>query len=127
MRAVLDSSAWIECLTKGPGAPHFSPILARAEELFVPAICITEVTRWLLRVRGRDDALLAAAIMRQARVVPLDADIAVAAAELGFAHGLPLADSLIYATARLRDATLWTQDDHFNDLPKVKYYPKLSA
>jgi predicted nucleic acid-binding protein len=46
-----------------------------------------------------------------------------AAARLGGDLGLPLADSLIYATAQSGGATLWTQDEHFSGLAGVKYFP----
>ncbi len=39
-------------------------------------------------------------------------------------NGLPLADSLIYATARRHEAELWTQDAHFAGLAGVRYFPK---
>jgi len=33
-----------------------------------------------------------------------------------------MADSLILAAAHLSDATLWTMDEHFKDLPEVRYF-----
>ena len=62
--------------------------------------------------------------MQQGEVIPLDATLALAAARLGLAHHLPLADSLIYATVLLHHATLWTQDEHFQGLQGVKYFAK---
>jgi predicted nucleic acid-binding protein len=38
-----------------------------------------------------------------------------------------LADRLIYATARRHGATLWTQGEHFSDLPGVKDWAKKAA
>jgi predicted nuclease of predicted toxin-antitoxin system len=40
---------------------------------------------------------------------------------------LPLADSIIYATARKFDAVVWTQDADFKGLENVKFYPKAKA
>jgi len=38
--------------------------------------------------------------------------------------GLPMADSVMLATARAYNATLWTQDAHFKDVEGVKYVEK---
>jgi predicted nucleic acid-binding protein len=62
--------------------------------------------------------------MRQGAVVDLDADIAVEAARLGLRHKLPLANSVILATARARGALLWTQDADFKGLENVEYFPR---
>jgi len=118
---VVDSSAWIEYFTGGPNARRFSPPIHRTSELLVPSICLLEVYRWVLRNAGRPEALRVAASMRQGRLVELDTPIALHAAELGQAHGLPLADSVIYATARLHQATVWTQDSDFEGLEDVRF------
>jgi len=59
--------------------------------------------------------------MRQGEAVGLSADLALSAAKLGIEHRLPLADSVILATARLHQATLWTQDGDFEGLDNVCY------
>jgi predicted nucleic acid-binding protein len=62
--------------------------------------------------------------MHQGEIVPLDGDLAVSAALLGLKHKLPLADSIVYATAQSREATLWTQDEDFEGLPQVRLFRK---
>lgn len=62
--------------------------------------------------------------MQQAKVVELDAAIAIRAAALGIRHKLPLADSIIYATAQAAGAVVWTQDADFVGLADVRYFPK---
>jgi len=62
--------------------------------------------------------------MEQGTVIALDRELAVNAAVLGIELKLPLADSIIYATARKYDAVVWTQDADFKGLEKVKFYPK---
>jgi len=37
---------------------------------------------------------------------------------------LPLADSIIHATALIHKTTLWSQGDDFKGHPHVKYFPK---
>ena len=118
---VVDSSAWIEYYTDGPNAQYFSgPILDR-EALIVPVICLYEVFKWVLIHRNEQDALTASADMQQGMVVPIDANMAMSAARLSTELRLPMADALVLATARACDATLWTQDEDFRDLPGVKF------
>jgi toxin FitB len=59
--------------------------------------------------------------MKQGRVVALDETVALKAALISLKHNLHMADSFIYATAQVFEATLWTQDEHFKGLPNVKY------
>lgn len=92
----------------------FAEPLSDVNGLVVPSISILEVYRYVLRNRGHEAALTAAATMRQGKVIDLDVILALDAAELGVTHGLPLADSIIYATAQAHGATLWTQDADFS-------------
>jgi predicted nucleic acid-binding protein len=121
---VVDSSAWIEFFVDGPNARFFEKPIRNSAELLVPSITVFEVYRYILKLRGREDALAAAAAMRQGRTVELDDALAMEAAELSLARGLPLADSVIYASAMLHSATLWTQDADFEGLEGVEYRPK---
>lgn len=121
---VVDSSAWLEYFADGAGAPHFAGPIEAVARLVVPAICLLEVFKIVLRQRGESDALQAAALMQQGTVVDLDATLALAAATLGVAHKLPLADSVVYATAMRVGGVVWTQDEDFDGLPDVAYFPK---
>ncbi|MFT6180609.1 MAG: putative nucleic acid-binding protein [Akkermansiaceae bacterium] len=121
---ILDSSAWLECLDDGPNTKHFAPIIAKHPEILVPAIVITEVRKVALRQRTSDQAESITRSLLAAEVIEIDSEIAVAAADLAIKHKLPLADSLIYAITLAKKATLWTQDDDFKDLPRVRYFPK---
>lgn len=117
---VVDSSAWLEYLTGSPKASQFAAAIEDVGNLIVPVITIYEVFKKVLRERGEGDALQVASLMQSGEVVDLDLPLAMDAAHLK----LPFADSIIYATAMSRGATLWTQDDHFKDLPGVRYFPK---
>ena len=116
---VVDSCGWVERFAGSPHGELYGAAMQDPSEMLVPAVCLTEVFRTLAREAGEPAALVASGIMRQARVVTLDADLAIGAARLGQAFGLPLADSLIYATARRDGAELWTHDEHFRGLPGV--------
>ncbi|MGD8868233.1 MAG: type II toxin-antitoxin system VapC family toxin [Gemmatimonadales bacterium] len=121
---VVDSSGWLEYFADDSNADFFAPVIEAIEELIVPSITLYEVFRRVLEQRGHDDALQAVAAMQQGRVVDLDASLALYAAQLGFELNLPLADSVILATARRHTAVLWTQDADFRDLPEIEYRAK---
>ena len=122
---VVDSSGWLEHVADGPNANIFSPILENTAELVVPTISIYEVFKRILQQRGEDAALQVAVSMHQGRVVELDTSLALTAAKLSANLKLPMADSVMLATARAYGAVLWTQDAHFKDIDGVRYFPKL--
>ena len=122
---VVDSSGWLEYLADGANAEFFAPALEDPAHLVVPSLSILEVFKWVLRERGEDAALQAAALMQQGHVVELDVALAIRAAKLGVEHRLPLADSVMLATAHAYEAVLWTQDRDFEGIAGVEYRPKL--
>jgi predicted nucleic acid-binding protein len=121
---VVDSSGWLEYLADATNADFFAPAIENTEQLVVPTLSILEVFKWALRERGEDDALQAAALMQQGQVVELDTNLALLAAKLGVEHKLPLADSVILATAQAHEAILWTQDRDFEGIKGVRFIPK---
>lgn len=121
---LIDSSVWLEYFAGGPQAGQFAAVIEQVDALLVPTIVLVEVTRRVLQQRDEDAALQIAAMLHQGQVVPLDAGIALSAAQLGVAHKLPLADSIIYATAKQYQATVWTMDAHFAALVGVRYIAK---
>ena len=121
---VVDSSAWLAYLADEPGAEHFANAIEDTDRLVVPAICVLEVFKVVLRERGEGDALQVTALMQQGRVIDLDASLALSAAKLGLDYKLPLADSVVYAVANLVSGIVWTQDADFDGLADVKYFPK---
>jgi toxin FitB len=90
-------------------------------ELVVPTISLYEVFKSILRQRGEGPALQVAALMCQGRVADLTTDLALAAAQISLAHGIPMADSIMLATARAHDALLWSQDADFHGIEGVRY------
>ena len=121
---VIDSSGWLEYFIGGKNANFFAPVIEDTANVIVPTISIFEVFKRTLIDKNRDDALEAVAMMYGGRIVDLDREIALIAAELSFELKLPMADSIILATARANDAILWTQDEHFKGLAGVKYIKK---
>ena len=123
---VVDSSAWLEYLADASGADHFAAPLEDTDNLIVPTICIYEVFKAVLQQRGEDAALETAALMKQGATINLTDDLALQAAKISLEYKIPMADSIILATARAHEAVLWTQDQDFKGLKDVKYFPKRS-
>ena len=121
---LIDSSAWLEYFAAGPQAKYVAAAIENVEHLLVPTIVLLEVTHRVMQQRDEDAALQVAAMLHQGQIVPLDSGIAVSAAHFGIVHKLPLADSIIFATAKQFDATIWTFDADYKDLRGVKYFSK---
>jgi predicted nucleic acid-binding protein len=124
VNAVVDSSGWLEYFADGPNAHHFEKPILDVGRLLVPAVAVYEVYKRVALQRGEEVALEAVAMLRQGKVVPLDDVVAIEAARVSVAHNLPMADSIMLATAQLNDAILWTQDADFVDVPGVRYFSK---
>ena len=118
---VVDSSAWLEYFADGPNASFFAKPIEDTPELLVPTLSLFEVFKRVLQQRDENAAFHAVAVMQQATVVDLEAVIAVNAARISVELKLPLADSVILATARQYEAELWTQDADFNGIDGVQY------
>jgi len=121
---IVDSSGWLEYFSDGPNADYFEEPLGNTLELLVPTIILYEVFKVVCRQRGEDSALQAMALMQQCRIIELTTSIALFAAKLSLDKNIPMADSIILATAQTNDATLWTQDNDFEGLESVRYFPK---
>jgi len=119
---VVDSSGWIEYFADGAKAASFEKTLQDAENLIVPTICVYEVFKVVLRERNENNALQAIALMKQGKVVDLTSDIALEAARISFEHRIPMADSIVMATARAYEATIWTLDNDFEKFSDVKFF-----
>jgi predicted nucleic acid-binding protein len=118
---VVDSSGWLEYLADGPNASFFAPAIERSADLLVPTLSIFEVFKRVLGQRDESQALQSIALMHQGQVVELTASLALDAARLSRSARLPMADSIMLATARAHGATLWTQDSDFEGLPDVRF------
>jgi predicted nucleic acid-binding protein len=123
---VVDSSAWLEYFANGSNASFFAGPIEAIDELVVPSLTIYEVFKRVLQQRDESDALRVVAVMQQGSVVDLDVRVALTAARLSLDTRLPMADSVVLATARLHQATIWTQDADFASLPGVRYRSRKS-
>jgi toxin FitB len=121
---IVDSSGWLAYFADEPNAKHFLTPLNDSASLVIPTVTIYEVFKVVLRESGENDALQAAAAMQKGTVVDLTAPLAIAASKLSIQHALPMADSIILATAQEFNAILWTQDADLKNINNVKYFPK---
>ncbi len=117
---VVDSSAWLAYFSNDANADHFADAIEDSKNLIVPVIVLFEVFKKVLRERGEQAALQIAGTMHAGKIVPIDAALALDAAR----YAMPMADSLIYATAQRLGALVWTQDNDFSGLADVRYFTK---
>jgi len=121
---IVDSSGWLEYFAEGSNADFFASAIEDTNNLLVPVICVYEVFKKLLQQSGINEAQVHISDMKQGKIIEIDESLALSAAKLSADLKLPMADSLILATARANEAILWTQDEHFKDLDGVKYIEK---
>jgi predicted nucleic acid-binding protein len=121
---VVDSSGWLEYFADGPNADFFAKPITATADLVVPTVSLYEVFKRVVQQRGEDDALQAVALMQQGTVIELSTSLALSAARISLTEKIPMADSIILATARACSATLWSQDADFENIIGVKYTRK---
>jgi toxin FitB len=121
---IVDSSGWLAYFADEPNAKHFRTPLSNPTLLVVPTVTIYEVFKVILRESTENEAFQAVVAMQKGTVVDLNAPLAIVASKLSLEHNLPMADSIILATAQEFKAILWTQDSDFKRISNVKYFPK---
>lgn len=124
MNNVIDSSGWIEYFVGSKNGENFADAINDLENLIVPSVVIFEVFKEIYIAKGETEAINKISNMKLGKVVELNADVAILAAKIGHDMGLRAIDSIIYATAWLNGATLWTQDADFKNVAGVKYFEK---
>ena len=121
---VVDTSAWIEWLTAGALGQKLVKQFPDKAQCIVPTIVQLELSKWLVRESGEEQADQVIAFTQKCVVVPLHTAIALLAADLHRQHKLATADAIVYATAQHMRADLLTCDAHFEGLPDVALFPK---
>ena len=121
---VVDSSGWLEYFSKGENADFFSKPIQNTEKLLVPTTSIYEVFKRLLVLLGEDAALQSVGIMSLGATIELTQEIAINAAKISTDLNIAMADSIILASTRAHDASLWTQDVDFKNIDGVNYVSK---
>jgi len=121
---LVDSSGWLEFITNGKNGYIFAPVIQNYDELIVSVINKYEVYKKLCLEFGPKQASNTMGVLYYGRLVNITEEIALTASELSIDFHIPMADSLLLATARIEDAVFWTLDSHFKDIPGVKYFEK---
>ena len=127
MNNTVDSSAWLEYFIDGPNAAFFAPAIENVSQLVVPSISLHEVFRNTLQKQDEGAALKAIALMKQGSICNLNEDVALSAARLSLQMNLPMIESIMLATARSKNARLWTQDERLRGIEGVSYKAKARA
>lgn len=124
---LIDTSGWLEYFANGPNADFFATAIKNDTDIIVPTIVLYELWKKILREEGEEKAVEFVAQLKKFEVVPLDENLSISAATISFENKLAMADSIIYATAKKYNATLWTQDSDFKALENIKYIEKKNA
>lgn len=124
---VVDSCGWLEYIADGPNAAFFEPALIDLAQLIVPSITIYEVCKRVLLQSGQAFAERAVNAMSRGRIVHLDANDLQLAAIASVRYKLAMADAIIWQTAQVHQAQLFTQDADLIAVPGVQYRAKQSA
>jgi predicted nucleic acid-binding protein len=128
---VIDTHAWVEYLLGSKTGAKARSYIEGGRSL-TPSIVICELRRWYLREieagrRSQREMQTHFAYMESmTEIVPLDGSLALQAGETDFlmkkrVKNWPLADSIIYATARSRSALLVSGDPHFETLEDIVF------
>ena len=121
---LVDSSGWLEYLSDSKNAKNYAEAIENTEELLVSSINIYEIYKKILIEKDENTAIRIVGLMRQAKVIDVNSSIAMQAAKLSYEKNIPMADSIIYTTAQINGAIVWTQDADFKGLESVKYFTK---
>lgn len=95
--------------------------LRLVKERLVSSLTIHEIHRinWLRQ--GKEVAALrSSTVRRDFRIVEVNYEIALKSAELRTRHQIPMADSVIAATAMIRECSVFSDDTHFKEIPDLK-------
>ena len=121
---LVDSSGWLEYFIGGENSDFFASAIEDKENLMISSINLYEVLKKLLQTNDIKKALVYLTSMKAATQINVDEEIAYKAVLLSNEFKLPMADSLLYATAKVHNATFYTQDQNFENIADVKFIKK---
>jgi predicted nucleic acid-binding protein len=122
---IVDTSLWIEFFAGTELDWSILNAIKSKDELYVPVICLYEVRKKFVNDNDIEKANLAVEIMKIGKVIDMDIEVAILASSVSKQFKLPMADSIIYATAKIHNAEIYTQDKHFENLENVHYFAKI--
>lgn len=87
---------------------------------FLSTAALAEIYKLTLEKEGKIVAEVRTnSLSRDFRLVDVDKEVAVHAAQIKHKHGIPFADSLIASTARVLKVPCYTDDPHFQGIDGV--------
>jgi predicted nucleic acid-binding protein len=124
MKAVVDSCGWIEFIGNGVNASFFEAALLDERNLFVPPVVIFEVTKRMLVLEQTSAIQAVLSVMERCQRAELSAAQMYSAAQASKLYKIAMADAIIWQTAQVHSAMLYTQDIDLKGLPSVKFKAK---
>lgn len=121
---LVDSCGWLEYFTDGPLADKYYSYLKKTKEIITPSIILYEVYKKIKKEKNEESALLAVAQIQETEIVPFSESLALSSADISLLYSLPMADAIVYATAKSRKAKVITSDIHFKNLESVVFIEK---
>lgn len=126
---MIDTYAWVEYLLGSKAGAKARSYIEGGVGL-TPSVVLAELRKWYLReieTGRRSESEMQSHfdyIESMTEIVPLDATLALKVGEVDFLmkkriRGWPLADSIVYATARARASQVASGDPHFKNLEDV--------
>ena len=103
---LIDSSAWLEILSKGALSHEINKYMRESKSIIVPTVVIFEVYRKIAKAISQDEGLAAVVFISTHEVVDISREVALTAADLSIQYGLGMADSLVLAVAQEYNAVL---------------------
>ena len=108
----------------GTGVRFFCSLYRRHREFNSTLYCDLWSFKKLLLECTEEKALELSAQLHQGKVVELTDNLAINAAKISMEYSLPMADSIVYTTAKYYNAKLYTQDEDFSKIEDVGYIEK---
>jgi predicted nucleic acid-binding protein len=121
---VVDSCGWLALFGDEANASFFEAAFVNPDLLIVPALTLYEVGKRMLQERGEDATLEALSVMQKGRVVQLEPADLFEAAKTAAKHKLSMGDAIIWQTAHVHGAKLYTQDAGLRQMPNVAFKAK---
>lgn len=115
---LIDSSVWIEYLFNN----KFADLIDASQVLLLSTLSLFEIEK-KLKKENIDPSKIKRCmefLRLKSLIVPVHEEIAEKAVRISLEHDLAAIDALIYATAVVSNAELFTCDNDFRGLPRVK-------
>jgi predicted nucleic acid-binding protein len=122
-RSLYDTRFFVEYFYSGDAEllGRLKEDLRRVRERMVSALTVHEIHRINMEREGKDVATLRSSTIRgDFRIVDVNYETAVRSAELRSRHRIPMADSVIAATAQIHGCPLVSDDAHFKKIDELK-------